>query len=69
MNRREFDSLAKAAGLHAGSVAACRRVLVDGLSINAAAREAGLCPSTVSRMIHRIPRGLCRCCGQPLTGT
>lgn len=67
MNRRDFDSLAAAAGLDAGSVAACRRVLVDGLSINAAAREAEISPSTVSRMLRKIPRKLCKCCGQPVT--
>lgn len=66
MTRREFDALATAAGLNAGSVAACKRVLVDGLSINAAAREAGISPSTVSRMVRKIPRSVCECCGQPV---
>ena len=65
MTPREFDRLATAAGLHADSVAACRRVLVDGLSINAAAREAGISPSTVSRMVRKIPRSVCKFCGKP----
>lgn len=65
MTNQEFNARAEAAGLHAKSVPACRRVLVDGLSINAAAREAGINPSTVSRMVRKIPRGVCKCCGQP----
>lgn len=66
MKRREFDALAKAAGLDAGSVPACSRVLVDGLSINSAARESGISPSTVSRMVRKIPRDVCKCCGGPI---
>lgn len=63
---RAFDSLVKATGIEAVSIRACKRVLVDGLSINAAAREADLSPSTVSRMLRKIPTELCGCCGQPL---
>lgn len=33
MTPRKFDSLVAAAGLRAKSVAACRRVLVDGIEI------------------------------------
>ena len=66
MNSQEFNLLVSAAGLHAGSVAACRLVLVHGLSINSAARDAGISPSTVSRMLRKIPRSVCRCCGQPV---
>lgn len=36
------------------STNAARRVLVDGMSINAAAREAGLDPMAVSRAVKRI---------------
>ena len=65
MTPTEFNHLTQAAGLDAGSVAACQRVLVDGLSINAAARESGLAPSTVSRMLRKIPRSVCKTCGHP----
>lgn len=67
MKLAEFAKFVLASGLNAGSVDTCRRVLVDGLSINAAAREAGISPSTVSRMVRKIPRAVCKCCGQPIS--
>lgn len=69
MTHAEFDQLIQAANLNAGttkSVAACRLILVDGLSINAAARQTDSSPGNVSRMLRKIPRELCPCCGGPV---
>lgn len=66
MKSSDFDKFAVAADLTAKSVAACRRVMVDGLGVREAAREAGVAASSVSRMLRKIPSGVCKCCGGPL---
>lgn len=49
---------------------AARRVLVDGLTANAAAREQGLQPAAVYRALRRLgdiaSTGCCPTCGQAL---
>ena len=64
MTNDEFDRLTH--GMHARSVEAGRLILVDGLSINAAARQTDSSPGNVSRMLRKIPRELCPCCGGPV---
>lgn len=66
MKPADFDKCVSAADLNAKSVAACRLVLVDGLGVREAAREAGVAASSVSRMLRKIPSGVCKCCGAPL---
>lgn len=63
MTSKEFANLT--AGLNAYSIVACRLVLVEGWSINAAAREYGMSHSTVIRMLRKIPRHVCPTCKQP----
>ena len=66
MKPADFDKFVSAADLNARSVAACRLVLVDGLGVREAAREVGMDASCVSRMLKKIPREVCKCCGGPV---
>lgn len=67
MTAEQFTRLASASPLQPGrTLDACRLVLVDGLSPAEAARQAGVEHSAVSRALPKIPRKLCRACGQPV---
>lgn len=66
MTGEEFDRIVEAAGLKSASIGACRRVLVYGMSINSAAREADISPAAVSRMLQKFPIGVCEACGQAI---
>lgn len=50
----------------AKSAKAARLALVEGLSQNAAAAKAKVDPAAVSRLIARLQRPLCPCCGRPV---
>ncbi len=63
----EFRRAVKAARLKGRSLAACRLVLVEGLTAYAAAQKTGVNKSSVSRMLAKIPTKLCPRCGQPVT--
>lgn len=65
---REFDRIVRAAKLSGRAVQAARLVLVDGLGVRAAAREAGLSgPAAVTRTVARIQAvKICPTCGQPI---
>ena len=68
MKPADFDKFVSAAGLNSRSVAACRLVLVDGLGVREAARRiGGIDASSVSRMLKKIPREVCKCCGGAIT--
>ena len=66
MDTSEFNTLVKRHNLKGASVDAARRVLVDGLSAYAAAKELGITESTISRALAKLKRPLCPCCQQPL---
>jgi hypothetical protein len=67
MTSKEYERLAKAHRLRGEkTIAACRVVLVDGLSAYAAARKVGIEESTISRALAKLRRPLCPHCGQPL---
>ena len=60
-----FEAWADRIGLTLrGPRAAVRAVLVEGMSINGAARVLGMAPSTVSRHVGRYEFPKCPCCGQ-----
>ena len=64
MTETEFNQWADKVGVSGMSRDAVRLIEVEGLSINAAARQTGLAPSTVSRAHARYRFPLCPCCGQ-----
>jgi DNA-binding MarR family transcriptional regulator len=66
LTAKQFDRLVAAAELDSPSIPACRLVLVGGVSINAAAREIGVDPGGVSRMLKKIPREVCPHCKLPV---
>lgn len=67
MKVKEFDKLVKAHRLRGErTIAACRAVLVDGLTAYAAARQIGVEESVVSRALAKLRRPLCPTCGQPV---
>ena len=71
MTAAEFANLASLLpGSPGRSREAGRRVLVDGLGVNEAAREVGIKPSAVSRLVTRV-RWLhsagCPTCGRPVS--
>lgn len=67
MTAKEYAKLVKAHRLRGGkTIAACRAVLVDGLTAYAAARKIGVEESTISRALTKLRRPLCPQCGQPL---
>lgn len=67
MTPREFARLANAHRLRGEkTIAACRAVLVDGLTAYATAHKIGVEESTISRALARLRRALCPYCGQPL---
>jgi len=68
MTGREFTRLADRHRLRGDTRAACRLVLIGGLSNYAAAQQTGIAKSTIGRALKRIARGVCRACGQPLPG-
>lgn len=63
----EYAALAAAHGLSPRTAEACRLVLVERLSQYAAARRAGMAPSTVLRALRQLARPVCRECGRPRT--
>ena len=63
----EFRRRVEALGIRSRAVLAAHNVIVDGHSINGQARECGVDPSYLMRLVHRIRRTeLCQHCGQPL---
>ena len=62
MTYAEFHQLTR--GMKAESLKACALVLVEGRSINGAAKDLKLAPSTVLRMLRKIPKSVCPVCGQ-----
>ena len=67
MTPKEYAKLAKAHRLRGDrTIAACRAVLVDGLTAYAAAHEIGIEESVISRALAKLRRPLCPTCGQPL---
>lgn len=67
MTHVQFNALAQAANLRASmSFGAARRVLVDGLTISAAARESGIDKGGLSRYLSRFPVAVCHGCGSPM---
>lgn len=66
LSGEDFDRIVEALKLDSPSIPACRLVLVKGQSINSAARKCDVDPGAVHRMLKKIPRILCRECGQPI---
>ena len=67
MTPREYAKLVKAHRLRGEkTIAACKAVLVDGLTAYAAAHKVGIAESTISHALARLRRPLCPTCGQPL---
>ncbi len=68
MTKKEYAKLVKAHRLRGGrTIAACKTVLVDRLTIAAVARKIGIAESTMISQAHaRLRRPLCPTCGQPL---
>lgn len=67
----DFDRLAAATSLGPRSISLARRILVDGLTVADAAREANCTRQQASRAAQRIRRALlaetvCPGCGRPL---
>lgn len=65
MTPREFDKLILAHNLTGAWAKAARRVLVDGETAYAAAKDLGLAATTVSRALKRLRRPICESCGRP----
>ena len=67
MTPKEYAKLVNAHRLRGEkTIAACRAVLVDGLTAYAAAHKIGVEQSTISRALARLRRALCPHCGQPM---
>lgn len=67
MTPKEYARLAKTHRLRGEkTIAACKAVLVDGLTAYAAADKIGVEESTISRALAKLRRPLCSHCGQPL---
>ena len=68
MTSADFKHRVAASGISGRAVQAARLVLVGGLGVRAAAREAGLSgPAAVTRTVARIQAvKICPTCGQPI---
>ena len=67
MTPKEYAKLVNAHRLRGEkTIAACRAVLVDGLTGYAAAQKIDVAESTISRALARLRRPLCPHCGQPM---
>jgi len=67
MTPKEYAKLAKAHRLRGEkTIAACKAVIVDGLTAYAAAHKIGIEESTISRALAKLRRPLCPTCGQPM---
>ena len=67
MTPQAYDKFVKAHRLRGKkTIAACRAVLVDGLTAYAAAHKIGASEGTVSRALGKLRRPLCSHCGQPI---
>lgn len=67
MTLKEYAKLIKAHRLRGEkTIAACRSVLIDGLTAYAAARRIGVAESIISRALAKLRRPLCPTCGQPI---
>ncbi len=67
MTPKEYAKLINAHRLRGGkTIAACKAVLVNGLTAYASAAKVGLAESVVSRALAKLRRPLCPACGQPL---
>jgi hypothetical protein len=70
MTPKEYTRLVKANRLRGEkTIAACRAVLVDGLTAYAAAHRVGVAESIISRALAKLRRPLCPTCGQPVKKT
>ena len=68
MTPKEYTRLAKAHRLRGEkTLAACRAVLVDGLTAYAAAHKVVVAESIISRALAKLRRPLCPHCGQPMS--
>jgi len=69
MTGREYAKLVAAQRVRENkTIAACRAVLVDGLTAYAVAAKHDLAESVISRALGRLRRPRCPTCGQPLRG-
>ena len=67
MTPKEYAKLVNAHRLRGEkTIAACRVVLVDGLTAYAAAHKISIEESVISRALGRLRRPLCPRCGQPM---
>lgn len=67
MSPKEYAKLTKAHRLRGDkTIAACKAVLVDGVTAYAAAHKIGIEESVISRALAKLRRPLCPTCGQPL---
>lgn len=63
----EFRRRVEALGIRSRAVLAAHNVIVDGQTINGQARECGVDPSYLMRLVRRIRRTeVCECCGQAI---
>lgn len=69
MTETEFKKAVAATRLRPGSrtVAACRLVLVDGLTAYAAARKIGITAGAISAGLRALRRPRCAACGAALS--
>ena len=67
---KRFNRMAIAARMNGRALDAARLVLVDGIGLNAAARQIGVDKAAVSRAIKRLNGlAICRACGQRIPKT
>lgn len=64
MEKTEFDQRVKLAKMKGDQVAACKLVLIKGLTKYAAAQQTGINEAQVGRAVKKLQRKICDCCGQ-----
>lgn len=67
MTEHEFRRRVAALGITSRALPAARKILVDGAGIREQARQCGVNPGYLLRLVQRIrATTVCECCGQAI---